>query len=158
MFDLKQAMPVLARHEGVWDGVYRHFDAAGVLVDEHASRLICRFPAGGPHPYHQTNRYRWPDGRREERDFPATWRDGRIWFDTELITGWAAELAVDDLRRSVVLYWQRRGDADLYLYEMIHLSDCGRYRSRVWQWLRNGRIERRTLIDEEKASDSWQGL
>ena len=22
--------------------------------------------------YHQTNLYRWPDGRKESRDFPAT--------------------------------------------------------------------------------------
>jgi hypothetical protein len=45
----------------------------------------------------------------------------------------------------------------LYLYEMIQLSDCGRHRHRVWQWLRDGKIEMRTLIDEKKVSDTWEG-
>jgi hypothetical protein len=55
-----------------------------------------------------------------------------------------------------MLYWQRKGDEELYLYELIHLSDCGSQRSRVWQWIRDGRIEARTLIDEHKVSASWQ--
>jgi hypothetical protein len=157
MTEIKNAMPLLARHEGVWDGWYRSFDRDGNAVDEHRSRLICRFPADGPYPYHQTNRYTWDDGREEVRDFPATFADGRVWFDTELITGWAAEVDLDQHRRSIMLYWERKGEPGLCLYEMIQLSDCGRYRSRVWQWIRNGRIELRTLIDEEKVSDQWEG-
>ncbi len=155
--DIKKAMPLLARHEGVWDGWYRYYDAQGNKVDEHRSRLVCRFPESGPHPYHQTNHYTWEDGRTEVRDFPAEWRDDRVWFDTELITGWAAEVALDEFKRTIMLYWQRKGDPDLYLYEMIQLSDCGRHRHRIWQWIRSGRIEMRTLIDEEKVSDSWEG-
>ena len=38
---------------------------------------------------------------------------------------------------------------------MIRLSDCGHYRSRVWQWFRGGRLARRTLIDEQKRTDDW---
>jgi hypothetical protein len=155
--DIKSVMPLLARHEGVWDGWYRTYDAQGNAIDEHRSRLVCRFPDSGPYPYHQTNHYTWADGRTEERDFPATLRDGRIWFDTELITGWAAEVELDEFRRTVMLYWERKGEPDLYLYEMIQLSDCGRHRHRVWQWIRGGRLEMRTLIDEEKVSDSWEG-
>ena len=136
MSEIKQAMPLLARHEGVWDGWYRVFDGEGNKMDEHRSRLICRFPLEGPHPYHQTNLYTWADG----------------------LTGWAAEVDLDPFRRTVMLYWERQGEPDLYLYEMIHLSDCGRFRSRTWQWLRNGRIHLRTLIDEEKVSDDWRGF
>ena len=157
MIEIKQAMPVLARHEGVWDGWYRTFDGAGRRVDEHRSRLVCRFPTSGPYPYHQTNHYTWPDGRVEIRDFPATFRDGRVWFDTELITGWAAEVDLDAFRRTVMLYWERRGEPGLHLYEMIQISDCGRFRCRTWQWIRDGRIQQRTLIDEEKVADGWEG-
>lgn len=157
MTDIKTAMPLLARHEGVWDGWYRHFDREGLAVDAHRSRLVCRFPDDGPYPYHQTNRYWWDDGREEVREFPATYRDGRVWFDTELITGWAAEVELDEHARTVMLYWERKGAPGLCLYEMIQLSDCGRYRSRTWQWIKDGRIQMRTLIDEEKISDSWEG-
>lgn len=157
MTDVRLAMPVLARHEGIWEGWYRYFDAQGNKVDEHRSRLICRFPKDGPYPYHQTNHYTWADGRTETRDFPASFRDGRIWWDNELITGWAAEVPVDEHRRSVMLYWVRKGQPGVYLYEMIQISDCGRYRERVWQWIEGGRCMMRTLIDEEKVSDDWSG-
>ena len=34
MPDMKMHMPNLARHEGVWDGVYRYYDANGDKVDD----------------------------------------------------------------------------------------------------------------------------
>jgi hypothetical protein len=155
---LKQAMPLLATQEGVWEGWYRYFDADGNKIDEHRSRLVCRFPDSGDLPYHQTNHYTWADGRTEVRDFPATFRDGRLWFDNDLIYGWAAEEPLDSHHRTVLLHWVRKGEPGTYLYEMIQVSDCGRYRTRVWQWIQNGRTRMRTLIDEEKVSDDWHGL
>ncbi len=155
--EIKTAMPLLARNEGVWEGWYRYYDQQGNKVDEHRSKLICRFPASGPYPYHQTNHYTWSDGKREVRDFPATFRDGRVWFENELIHGWAAEVPLDEHHRTVMLYWRRKGEPDTYLYEMIQVSDCGRYRQRVWQWIRDGRCVLRTLIDEQKLTDNWQG-
>lgn len=157
MTDIKTAMPLLASNEGIWEGWYRYYDAEGRKIDEHRSRLVCRFPADGPYPYHQTNYYTWDDGRQETRDFPATYRDGRVWFDNELISGWAAEVPLDDAHRTTMLHWVRKGEPETYLYEMIQNSDCGRYRTRVWQWIRGGQARMRTLIDEHKVSDSWAG-
>ena len=80
--ELKKIMPLLARHEGVWEGTYRFYDRAGTLIDEHESRLVCRFPETG-HPYHQTNYYHWADGKRDTRDFPAMVENGRLKWDNE---------------------------------------------------------------------------
>jgi hypothetical protein len=158
MNNLRKEMPLLAKHEGVWDGWYRLYDANGNKLDEHRSRLVCRIPEDGTNEYHQTNYYSWANGKTEIRDFPATYRDGRIWFDNELIVGWAAEVPLDQLQRTLMLYWKRKTEGDTYLYEMIQRSDCGRYRHRVWHWYNEGRILQRTLIDEEKVSERWQGL
>ena len=155
---IREDMPVLARHEGVWDGVYTYYNAAGVKIDEHKSRLLCRFPAQGPHLYHQTNFYTWADGRTETRDFPARYADKRVWWDNELIKGWAAEVALDEYKRTVMLYWQRQGDPSLYLYEMIQLSDDGQNRCRTWHWIRNGMLETRTAIQEQLISRDWQSF
>jgi hypothetical protein len=152
---IREDMPLLARHEGVWDGIYMHYNAAGQKVDQHASRLLCRFPEKG-HPYHQTNYYRWDDGRTETRDFPATYRDRRVWWDNELIRGWAAEIGPDDKRRTIMLYWQRQGDPDLYLYEMIQIADDGRSRCRTWHWIRKGQLEIRTAIQETLVTRDWR--
>ena len=46
---------------------------------------------------------------------------------------------------------------DIQFYEMINTSEDGRQRSRTWHWIRNGRIFRRTVIDEFKTSDSGAG-
>ncbi|MFN7398269.1 MAG: hypothetical protein ACK5SX_04200 [Sandaracinobacter sp.] len=37
---IKEDMPLLARHEGVWDGTYRHYDAAGKQVDEQGCTMV----------------------------------------------------------------------------------------------------------------------
>ena len=155
---LRELMPILARHEGIWDGMYRYYDPQGDKIDEHSSRLVCRFPDAGPYRYHQTNHYRWVDGRTEVRDFPAHVASGRLEFVSDLIEGWAAEVPRDDFNRTVMLHWVRTGEPDLYLYEMIQISDCGQYRHRVWHWYKQGRIVQRTLIDEHKVSDRWQGV
>jgi hypothetical protein len=155
---IREDMPLLARHEGVWDGVYRYYDAAGNKVDEHQSRLFCRFPDGGPHPYHQTNHYTWADGRKEIREFPAEYRDKRVWWDNELIKGWAAEVGLDEKNRTVMLYWQRQGDPQLYLYEMIQIADDGQTRCRTWHWIRNGQLETRTAIEERRVTTDWRSM
>jgi hypothetical protein len=149
-------MPLLARHEGVWEGTYRYYNSDGVKVDEHRSLLLCRMPEEGAHAYHQTNHYVWEDGRREVREFPASYRDRRVWWDNELIKGWAAEEPLDENKRTVVLHWQRQGDPSLYLYEMIQLADDGQTRCRTWHWIRSGRLETRTAIEERLVTSDWK--
>jgi hypothetical protein len=156
---IREDMPLLARHEGVWDGVYTYYNAAGEKVDEHTSRLFCRFLGDdSPHPYHQTNHYMWADGRKEIRDFPAVYRDKRVWWDNELIQGSAWEVGDDDKKRSVMLYWQRTGDPELYLYEMIQIADDGQTRCRTWHWIRRGQLETRTAIQERLVTRDWKSL
>lgn len=155
---IRDDMPLLARHEGVWDGVYTYYNAAGEKVDAHKSRLLCRFPDDGEHAYHQTNFYTWDDGRQEIRDFPAAYHDKRVWWDNELIKGWAAEVGLDEYNRTVMLYWQRQGDPSLYLYEMIQLADDGQSRCRTWHWIRSGQLETRTAIQERLVTRDWRSI
>ena len=155
---IREEMPLLARHEGVWDGTNKYYNAAGVLVDEHASRLFCRFSDDAAFPYHQTNYYTWADGRREIREFPAEYRDKRVWWNNELIIGSAWEVGEDHESRAMMLYWQRTGDPSLYLYEMIQIADDGQSRCRTWHWIRNGRLETRTAIEENFVTRDWRSI
>lgn len=149
---LRASLPFLARNEGVWEGYYRYYDADGNKSDEHRSRLICRII--DDRDYHQTNVYRWADGRKETRDFPAGIEGERLIFTTE-ITGWAQAVDLDEHGRTMMLHWTRNGEPDLYLYEMIQLSDDGTARARVWQWFKADRLLQRTLIDERRVSTDW---
>lgn len=146
---IREAMPLLARHEGVWEGWYRYFDIDGNKLDEHRSRLVCRFEDA--QTYHQTNYYTWADGRSEVRDFPTTFDGSKLVFYTE-INGWAAEVPLDEHHRTIMLHWTRKNEPGLYLYEMIQLSDSGNHRARVWQWFRDDKLFQRTLIDETRVA------
>lgn len=145
---IRDEMPLLARHEGEWHGTYTFVDREGNVIDKHRSVITCEFPAEGEFPYFQTNHYTWDDGKEEHIKFPATYHDGKIWFDTERIKGFCWE--VDD--KVIVLTWVYQKDPSVSLYEMIHLDASGTNRSRTWQWMKDGVCFQRTLIDEKKIS------
>jgi hypothetical protein len=157
---IREAMPLLASNEGVWEGVYRYYDAkTGAMTDEHKSRLFCRLVGPPGHEeYHQTNYYYWDDGRSEIREFPAWYENGRIWWDNALIKGWAAAMQPDDFNRSTCLNWTRHDEPDIYLYEMIQVNEARTHRARTWQWFRGGECYQRTLIDERFITRDWENF
>lgn len=140
-------MPVLARHEGEWEGTYTYVDTDNKILDQHSSHLTCTFPDEGEHAYYQINRYKWPDGKTEEHHFPAKYAEGRIWWDTDRIEGCAWEID----SRTVVLTWKRKDLPGEYLYEMIQISDCGNKRGRTWHWFRDDEMYMRTVIKERRV-------
>lgn len=146
MSNIREEMPVLARHQGDWVGTYTLIDTTGKIIDSHQSHLSCQFPENAPYSYYQINRYTWNDGKQEEHQFPATYRDKKIWFDTERILGKAWE--VDD--STVILWFAYKNFPEMYLYEMIQISPDNNYRARTWQWFKNHLVYQRTLIQEER--------
>ena len=148
MDNIRKRMPVMARHEGEWDGKYIHVDLLGKIIDEHRAQLSCTFPEDGPYPYYQVNRYTWDSGQSEEIHFPGTYREGRVWFDNERINGSVWEID----GRSLLLTWERKDIPSSYLYEMIQLSTDNMYRSRTWHWFKEDRCFQRTIIQEQRVS------
>ena len=146
--DIRRGMPVLARHEGEWQGEYIHVAPDNRLIDRHASHLICAFPVGGEYDYLQKNIYTWNDSRREELDFPARYRDGRIWWDNERIVGSAWEIDA----RTIVLNWSRKDLPGSYLYEMIQINGANDKRGRTWHWFVDDELVRRTCIKETRIA------
>ncbi len=148
MPNLRESMPVLAHHEGEWTGTYTLIDLQGNILDRHRSHLSCQFPEDGSYDYFQINRYFWDSGKQEEHHFPATYRDQKIWFDSDRIQGHAWEADSSTL----LLYFAYKSQPDFYLYEMIQISPCNNHRARTWHWFKNHQIFQRTLIQEERVS------
>ena len=144
---IKTEMPVLVRHEGDWVGTYTVVDNEGNILDKHNSHLTCQFPESGSPPYFQTNRYQWPDGKRQEYDFPGIYKDKKLVFDTERIFGEAWE--TDD--STIILKFNYKDKPAIYVYELIVLSPCNNYRARTWHWFNNHQIYQRTLVKEERV-------
>lgn len=144
---IKSEMPLLVRHEGDWKGTYTVVDNEGNVIERYQSHITCQFPASGYPAYFQTNRYQWPDGKRQEHQFPGAYRDKKLWFNTDRIDGCAWE--ADDA--TIILHFTYKGVPDAYIYEMIVLSPCGNHRARTWHWFKNNEIYQRTLIQEERV-------
>jgi hypothetical protein len=146
---LARAMPTIGRHRGIWQGIYRHVDAEGVLVDQHRTTVRCAFPDDGPHPYIQYNHFQWDDGREHHAVLPGVLRENRLWWDVDTFQGYSWESADGIL----LLNLTRKDEPGANFFEMITIGNTGEYRSRTWQWFRDGRLYKRTLCDERKISD-----
>ncbi len=144
MNDFATTMPNMLRHIGNWEGIYRHFDRDGQLIDQHRTWTRCEFPDDGEHAYIQHNRMVWDDGRVVERSFGGAYRDGLLHWDTDRFigTGWETR------EGSVMLRLDRKDEPGVHFIEMIHLANDGKTRARTWQWFENGAPTRRTLCDE----------
>jgi hypothetical protein len=140
-------MPVLARHEGEWEGTYTLVDKTGKVLDIYPSHLSCQFPENSPYSYYQINLYTWADGKQEEHQFPGTYQDKKLLFDTERIQCKAREF--DD--STVILWFGYKQFPNMYLYEMIQISPDNNNRDRTWHWFKNDKIDQRTLIHEERV-------
>ncbi|MCX7594082.1 MAG: DUF3598 domain-containing protein [Fischerella sp.] len=147
MSTIKKEMPLLARHQGEWEGIYTIIDAAGNVIDKHHSYLIHQFPENGSYPYDQINKYTWEDGKYEEHHFPATYQDKKIWFDTDRLQGYAWQ--VDD--SIMILWFKYKALPEAHMYEMIHLSSCGNYRDRTLHWFKNNQVFKRTMMQEHRV-------
>ena len=154
---VRDRLPVLARHEGVWDGTFMRLDANNSVAAQFKSRIIKRFLPDEfwPQIYHQTNIYDLPDGTHQVIDTKGAYRDGKIHFGSARVQGWQLDDTTDPFNRSVLLYMVYTSDPNQYVYEMINISDDGQHRTRITQFLKDGRNMRRTLIDEELVSSDW---
>ena len=145
--NFSDVMPVLAKHNGEWTGDYIYCSAQGEILDHHKSHLICSITGEEKYPYYQQNTYTWHDGRTEQFELHATYKQARIWFDTDRIKGSCWE--VDS--KSVMLNWIRKDIPKSYFYEMIQINEANNTRSRVWHCFENDVLVQRVCINETKV-------
>ncbi len=141
---LMAAMPAIFLHEGHWDGIYRHIDAEGRLIDQHRTTTWCELPDTGPWSYVQHNRLFWEDGRTESYEFGGRLEGERLIWDTDRFSGYGWQSAED----IILLKLDRKDVPGSYYVEMISIAPDGQNRARTWQWFREGRPWKRTLCDE----------
>ncbi len=142
---LSLLMPHFSRHEGAWIGNYRHCSPAGVLLDHYEVRIDSEFPDDGSCDFRLRTHNLWPDGRESRGLFTASSRDGRLWFDDELI---GCLWEVDDF--TVYLRFTFRADPGIEVCEMIQISADGRDRARTWHWFRDQKLFKVTLTEERR--------
>ncbi len=152
----RSRLPAIARHQGVYRGVFRRYDAAGKLTAEFPSEITARVIAkDGKQIFHQTNIYAPANAPRQVIESYGEIRDGRIWFSNDRLDGWSMDIPGDPTGRGSVIVMNYKDGSGTYVYEIVTRSADGRRRSRATQYFKDGKLERRTLIDEEKVTDDW---
>ena len=144
----------LAAQQGVWQGTFRRYDANGVLVATLPSEIVMRvIGTGERRQYHQTNRLWLADGKLQEIQTFGELRDGELRFANDRVAGVSTPAPGDPSGLSSVLTMQYLDG--LQVHEIISVRPDGLRRSRAAQYLKDGRLERRTLIDEVKVTANW---
>ncbi len=147
MNPVRQYLPLLARHAGIWEGEYTHIAPDRAVQDQHLFRILVELPEDGEAAYRQTSHYWWPDGRTQQLVYEARYADGCIVFDTGRIHGRCRE--IDE--RTLYLRFGFHADPAGYVCEMLQLSADGRHRARTWHWFRNDELWRLTLVRERRV-------
>jgi hypothetical protein len=142
---------------GVYSGTFRRYDTDGQLLEQFAAEVVVRLHHNnGRLLYHQTNLYRPADGPVQRLDSHGEIRDGRLSFSNERLHGWSLPVQAPAGDRASVLMMEFIDGSGLTVHELVVISADGQQRSRVAQYFRNGRVVRRTMIDEVKQSADWQ--
>lgn len=152
----RSGLPHIAEQQGVWRGMFRRYDANGRLAAEFPSEITMRVIVRGDKlDYHQTNHYFPKDQPEEIIESYGEVRDGRVYFGNARLDGWKMDVPDDPTQRSAVILMDYKDGSGLYAHEIVSVSADGRFRARATQYLKDGRIVRRTLIDEEKLTSDW---
>jgi hypothetical protein len=150
--EMIRRMPLTARMEGTWTGLFRRYDAQGVLQDTLPSEITIRFlPDGEAFDYAQVNVLR-PVGKAEQRiESFGKWDVDRLRFVNQRLEGWAQDIAADPSGLSSVFMMTYKDGSGMSVSEIVTLAPDGKSRMRATQYMVGGKIVRRTLIDETKV-------
>ncbi|WP_446830098.1 CpcT/CpeT family chromophore lyase [Candidatus Foliamicus sp.] len=152
--ELRRRAPLTAKMEGIWEGVFRRVDPEGKLIETLPSRIVVRLlPDGEVHDYHQVNLLN-PDTDAEQRiESYGKWDVDRLRFFNDRLEGWAKAIADDKAGRTSVFLMEFKDGSGLTVSEVVSFNPGDPdVRMRATQYMRDGRIVRRTLIDEVRVS------
>ncbi len=152
--ELRRRIPLTAKMEGVWEGVFRRVDLEGEIIETLPSRITVRLlPDGEAYDYHQINLLN-PDSDEEQRiESHGKWDVDRLRFFNERLEGWAKAVAADEAGQTSVFLMEFKDGSGLTVSEVVSFRPGDPdARMRATQYMRDGQVVRRTLIDEIKVS------
>ena len=142
---VQKNMPNFYRHVGKWIGTYRHCTPTGALNDSYEVRITVEFPTDGSCDFRLITHNVWSDGRDSRGLYEAHFRDGRLWFDGDLL---GSLWEIDEF--TAYLRFRFRDDPSIEVCEMLQLSPDGKHRARTWHWFRDKILFQVTLTDERR--------
>ena len=151
---LRRRMPLTAKMEGVWEGTFRRIGPKGEIIEALPSRITVQLlPDGEAYDYRQINVLN-PGSDEEQRiESYGKWDVDRLRFFNGRLEGWAKAVAADEAGQTAVFLMEFKDGSGLTVSEVVSFRPGNPdTRMRATQYMRDGRIVRRTLIDETRVS------
>ena len=152
--ELRRRIPLTAKMEGVWEGTFRRVDPQGEIIETLPSRITVRLlPDGEAYDYHQINLLDPDSGEEQRIESYGKWDVDRLRFFNDRLEGWAKEVTADEAGQTSVFLMEFKDGSGLTVSEVVSFRPGDPdVRMCATQYMRNGQIVRRTLIDEIKVS------
>lgn len=134
----------------VWEGTFRRVDDKGEILEVRPSRIEVRLlDDGEPLDLHQINILD-PGLPTEERiESQMKWDVDRLRFSNDRLDGWAMSIPTQSNARHSVFVMQFKDGSGLDVSEIVTVVEGNPDRRlRATQYMADGKIVRRTLIDE----------
>ncbi|MXW69559.1 MAG: hypothetical protein F4Z61_06605 [Acidimicrobiia bacterium] len=110
-------------------------------------------PDGEAYDYHQINLLDPDSGEEQRIESYGKWDVDRLRFFNDRLEGWAKEITADEAGQTSVFLMEFKDGSGLTVSEVVSFRPGDPdVRMRATQYMRNGQIVRRTLIDEIKVS------
>jgi len=151
--ELMRRMPASGSMEGTWEGRFIRVGPDGEILESFPTRIIATYlPDGEAFDFQQVNIYR--PGTPEETRIESfgKWDVDRLHFFNERLEGWSKDVDLDESGLTSVFYMSYLDGSGLKVSEVISRSpDDPNKRMRATQYMKDGKILRRTLIDETRV-------
>jgi hypothetical protein len=146
--DMAALIPVVARHQGTWEGTYRSLTPQLQLIDAWTFRIVVSLGQSAADAYRQHTTYRWPNGKTSETSFTAALVDGHLTWADARIKGTMHLLGPE----AMLAEMQFTADPDGVIMEMARIAADGAARSRVGMVSRRGVLEKIQIADERRVA------
>ena len=150
---LMRRMPAAGSMEGAWEGRFTRIDVDGNILEQFPTRITSTYlPDGHEYDFHQVNVYR-PGTPQETRiESYGKWDVDRLRFFNNRLEGWSKDVELDPTGLTSAFVMSFKDGSGLAVSEIISRSPADPdQRMRATQYMKNGTIIRRTMIEETRV-------
>ncbi|MEM7706422.1 MAG: CpcT/CpeT family chromophore lyase [Pseudomonadota bacterium] len=156
---LMRRMPAGGGMEGTWEGTFTRVDPEGKVLETFPTKIVATFlPDGHEYDFHQLNIYRSGESNEQVIESYGKWNVDRLHFFNDRLEGWSKDLDLDDSGLTYAFTMNFKDGSGISVSEIIsrNPNDLDE-RLRATQYMKDGKLLRRTLIEERRTEQPSGG-
>ncbi|MEM6499447.1 MAG: CpcT/CpeT family chromophore lyase [Pseudomonadota bacterium] len=150
---LMRRMPASGGMEGTWEGTFTRVDPEGKVLETFPTTIVATFlPDGHEYDFHQLHIYRLGESNEQVIESYGKWNVDRLHFFNDRLEGWSKDLDLDDSGLTYAFTMNFKDGSGISVSEIISQNPNNLdERLRATQYMKDGKLLRRTLIEERRT-------